>query len=436
MKLFDNFYNMKVGIVDLATSSSETVSLNKEMAAGKTGGSAINENLFKKYEEDAPLVIGVGPLTGSFAPASCLAVATFSSPRFGENLCHIPLMMHTGPGMKFSGIDFLVIRGIASSPTLLNIERGRVRILSAEDLVGVDIPESVRLLKREMTHCRSILLPGPAAENGVHCASLSTGLSGSLDKGGLALSMASKNLKGIIFCGTGGLAFNEGNRDYNETIEKRLFPGKEHKNEGFLSMLDVIGIENDLRNIVKKATWHNMACYHCPSPCMSSVGFKWRDPGNNSRVEDTLFLSDHLGFLALAKKGGADAFPLSKSCHRFGLDPAAVADTLPERGSLAESLDTVEKISTAREKTEIDGTPVSIGDVPAETHALFGGGIPPIAPGELWEERVRLSMILGICPIFLLRFPQISQRDLLQFLTGNEADLQLLEQEIDSIAEK
>ncbi len=436
MRFFNNFYNMQIGIINLDTLSSETVSLDKKMAAGKIGGSAINEALLKKYEDDAPLVIGVGPLTGSFAPASCLAVATFLSPRFGGKLCHIPLLLHTGPGMKFSGIDFLVIRGIASSPTILNIEKGSIRIRSAEHFVGVDIHERVRMVKRETTHCRSILLPGPAAENGVLIASLSTGSSGSLDKAGLALSMASKNLTGIIFSGTGGLPFGENNLDHNETIEKKLFPGKVHANEGFLPMLDMIGIEKGLRDIIKKATWHNMACYHCPSPCMSTVSLKWHDPEKNSRVENTLFLSDHLGFLALAKKRGADAFPLSERCRRFGLDPLAVADNLPESGSLSESLDVIEKMSVMQEKSGITGTYHQNGEVPAETHQLFGGGLSPILAGESWRERVGLSMILGICPIFLLRFPQISGFDLLTFLTGDEEDLRLLNQAIESIAEK
>ncbi len=429
MKLFNNFYNMKVGIVDLTKLSFETISLDKKIAAEKIGGAAVNEDLFKQYKDDVPLVIGVGPLTGSFAPASCLAVATFLSPRFGGNLCHIPLMLRTGPDMKFSGIDFLVIKGIASSPKILHVDKGFVRILSAEHLIRVDIPECLRILKKEMAHSRSILLTGPAADNGVQIASVSTGFNGSLDKVGLAFSMASKNLKGIVFNGTDGLSFIEDNLKHNETIEKRLFAEEGHKNEGFLSMLDKIGIEENLRGVIKKAKCRNMACYHCPSPCMSSVRFKWYDPRKNARVEDNILLSDHMGFLALAKKKGKDIFPLSESCHRFGLDPVAVADRLPESLSLLESLNAIEEISVTPEMPEIRPELHQSEEI----YNLFGGGLPPILPDELRKKRIGISMILGVCPIFLLRFPQISELDLLEFLTNNEPDLEFLEKEIQSI---
>ena len=61
-------------------------------------------------------------------------------------------------------------------------------------------------------------------------------------------------------------------------------------------------------------------------------------------------------------------------------------------------------------------------------HKLFGGGIPPILPDEFWGKRVCLSMILGVCPIFLLLFPQISELDLLKFLAKDEHDLKSLEE--------
>ena len=435
MKLFDNFYNMKVGIVDLTQLSSEVIPLDEQIVAEKIGGAAVNEDLFRQYKDDAPLLIGVGPLTGSFAPASCLSVATFLSPRFG-NLCHVPLMMRTGPEMKFSGIDFLVIKGTASSPKILHIDKGAIQILSAEQFIGVDIPEGLQTLKKERIHSRSILLTGTAADHGVPSASVSTGFNGSLDKAGLAFLMASKNLKGVIFNGTGGLPFAEDNLEDNETIERKLFADEGHENKGFLSMLDKIGIEENLKGVIKKAKWRDMACYHCPSPCMNSVQFTWHDPRKNSRVEDNILLSDHLGFLALAKKGGKDVFPLSESCLRFGLDPVAVAEKLPENGSLLESLNAIEEISVTPEEPKIKREHHQIGEVSAEMHNLYGGGLPPILAEELWKKRVRLSMILGVCPIFLLRFTQISELDLLKFLTSNEHDLKFLQKEIQSLIKK
>ena len=426
MKLFNNFYNMKVGIVDLSESSSEVAPLNNQLVAEKIGGAAVNADLFKLYKDDNPLILGVGPLTGSFAPASCLSVATFLSPRFG-NLCHVPLMLRTGPEMKFSGIDFLVIKGCASSPKMLHIEKGTMNIVSAEHLAGIAVPEAVQILKKEIIQFRSIILTGPAADHGVLCASVSTGMRGSLDKAGLASLMASKNLKGIIFNGIYGFPFAEDNLKQKEIIERNLFADKGHENEGFLSVLEKIGIEDNLKVIIKKTKWRNMACYHCPSPCMSSVEFTWHDPRKNSRAKDNIFLSDHMGFLALVKKGGKDVFPFVESCLRSGIDQVAAAKRLPENGTLLESLNAIENMTFTPEDPEIKSEPHQIGEIPAEMHKLFGGGIPPILPGKLWVKRVCLSMILGICPIFLLLFPQISEIELLKFLATNEHDLKSLE---------
>jgi hypothetical protein len=124
-------------------------------------------------------------------------------------------------------------------------------------------------------------------------------------------------------------------------------------------------------------------------------------------------------------------FPLSESCHRFGLDPVAVAEKLPESGSLLESLNAIEEMSVTPGKSE----PHHIGEVPRGMHKLFGDAIPPILPDELWKERVWLSMILGVCPIFLIRFPQISEFDLYKFLTKNEYDLNILKERIRFILE-
>jgi len=429
MKIFDTFYNMKIGIVDLAESSAEVMPLDDQLVTKQIGGAAVNRELFKRYEDENPLILGVGPLTGSFAPASCLSVATFLSPRFG-NLCHVPLHLRTGPEMKFSGIDFLVIKGAASSSKILQVDTGAIRIVPAGHLAGLAVPEAVQAVKKEISHSRSILLTATAADHGFSCGSVSTGLTGSLDKAGLAFLMASKNLKGIVFNGIHGLPFAEDNLDHKKTMDRALFADRVHTNEGFFSVLDRIGIEENMKGIAKKAQWHNRACYNCPSPCMSSVEFRWHDPRKNSRVKDTILLSDHLGFLALARKKGGDVFPLSASCLRFGLDPVAVADRLPENGSLLESLHTIEELSVTPEGPAITREPHQIGEIPGGIHALFGGGIPPILPGESWGERVYLAMVLGVCPIFLLLYPEIPEMDLLRFLTKNEHNLNELEENL------
>jgi len=72
------------------------------------------------------------------------------------------------------------------------------------------------------------------------------------------------------------------------------------------------------------------------------------------------------------------------------------------------------------------------GEVPVKAHTLFGGGIAPIPPGDLWDQKVGMAMILGICPLFLLMFPQISETDLLTFIAQREDAMKTLEDRISS----
>ena len=134
-------------------------------------------------------------------------------------------------------------------------------------------------------------------------------------------------------------------------------------------------------------------------------------------------LLDHTGCAALAKKVGKNILPLLRACLHYGLDPAGVAESLPEGGTMLEYLHAIDKI--------VSDNPPRTTDV-SETYRLFGGGIPPILTGDSWEKRVALAMILGVCPIFLLRFPQITDAALLSFISTREDVLKTLQERLSS----
>ena len=68
--------NNKIAVVDLETGSILYKELTMDMAQ-HIGGAAVNTLLLKEYSHQTPLVLGTGPLTGGFAPGSCLMVASF-----------------------------------------------------------------------------------------------------------------------------------------------------------------------------------------------------------------------------------------------------------------------------------------------------------------------------------------------------------------------
>jgi aldehyde:ferredoxin oxidoreductase len=417
------FYNMKIGVVDLSGPSTEVIPLTEAQVGRRLGGAAVNSAILAGHETDS-LVFGTGPLTGSFAPASPLMVATFTSPIF-KRLCHVPLMLRTGPDMKFSGIDYLVVKGAAPEPSVLHVNHGKILILPVPTIRNMRIPEAIRELKKTSPPFQSSIITGPAADRGSSRASISIGANGSLDKAGLASVMAAKNLKGIMLGGTDGLPFNRDNPARGKELEKIISTEKNFKRRGFSSVLKSLEGGKDAVKFLKAERKKDMACYHCPSPCMTHVRYAWHDPGNKEikNSEEGLLLLDHTGYEALAKKVGKNVLPILSACLHYGLDPAAVAEMLPEGGTVSEYLDALDKIVS-------DNSPRA-QDVSQE-RGIFGRGVPPIVAGDLFEKRVALAMVLGVCPIFLLRFPQITDAALLSFISTKEEDLNALQEGLSS----
>ena len=188
MSLYQPFFNGKIGVVDLTTRSVYTLDLPWEVCGEHIGGATLNARLLSEYESDT-LVLGTGPLTGSFAPASSLLVGTFRSPRW-DHLCHVPFMLRSGPEMKFSGFDFLVIRGSAKEPCAVSAGRGQLRVHPVPDTADKPVPEVLQALKRAAPGYRGSIVTGPAADRGSNHASASVGSHGSFDRVGFAARMA------------------------------------------------------------------------------------------------------------------------------------------------------------------------------------------------------------------------------------------------------
>jgi hypothetical protein len=237
--------------------------------------------------------------------------------------------------------------------------------------------------------------------------------------------MAAKNLKGIMLGGMDGLPFNKDNPDQGKELEIIISADKNFKHRGFYSVLGKLEGGKDVGKFLRASRKKDMACYHCPSPCMTHVRYSWQDPRNKEmqNSEDGLLLLDHRGCAALAKKAGKHILPVLQACMHNGLDPVGVAEMLPEGGTLLDYLNTIDKI--------VSDSPSGMTGV-LEIYDVFGGGVPPILKGDLWEKRVALAMILGVCPIFLLRFPQITDAALLSFISTGEEDLKTMQEGLSS----
>jgi hypothetical protein len=424
--------DLKIALVDLDRRTAEIVSQGEDLQREAIGGAALNLALMKRYGTGS-LVFGAGPLAGTLAPASALLVASFApgaavnvaraaSEAASAATCHVPLLLTAGPDFRCSGIDHLVLLGAADRPALIHIDRGGVRFL--EPPQATDLPSLEKALRRSSPPFRSAILTGPAADAGGSLAAASLGIKGSLDKAGLAGAMAAKNLRGILLGGSGGIGFAA--EDLRRSLElsgkiKKL----KKKVGGFASLVKAAG-GGDCLKALKGAKLSDAACFHCPAPCMVHARFAAADPHlpHGPKKQNGVLLMDHLGWIALARRRGEGILPLLAETLHLGFDPSKVAAFLPAVGSPASDMDTLATLARGGQAA----SPTSIlkmgtaPDFALDNRELsrmidmtFGGGLPQIGTGEEARRQTAFAFVLGICPLFLLRFPQTAG-DLLAFL--------------------
>ena len=399
--------DLRMAVVRLDKRTAEVVTPDGDLRR-ESVGAALNIALIERYGKES-LVFGGGPLTGTFAPASALLVGSFAKGAAAKpaqaaqsaqstSIRHVPLLLTAGPDFRFSGIDHLVLLGAADRPTLLHIDGGRVRFVELPKQAG-DVPSLENSLRRSAPPFRSAILTSPAAEAGVPFAAASIGAKGSLDKAGLAGAMAVKNLKGIMLGGSGGIAFAaEDLRRSLELVEK--IKRQQKKAGGFTSLVEAAG-GGDCLKALKGAKLRDAACFHCPAPCMVHAEFAEtnpRFPGGPKKKGGVLLL-DHMGWIALAKKRGGQSLPLLREALRLGLDPSAAASFLPREGTPASDIDALSALAQG-------GPALSPSTASPTTDLTFGGGLSPIGTGEAARRITALAFVLGVCPLFLQRFPQ------------------------------
>lgn len=424
MSPYQPFTNGKIGVADLTTQSAYTVDLSGDALRNHVGGAAMNAWLLSEYESDS-LVLGTGLLSGSFAPASALLVGTFRSPVF-DHLCHVPFMLRSGPEMKFSGVDYLIIRGAAKEPCAVSVSRGQVRVFLLPDSQEKPVPELLQILRRGAPGFRASILTGPAADRGSHLAAVSIGSHGSLDKVGLAARMAAKNLKAVLFNGIEGLPFREDHTALSKAMEKMLRDSGALQAVGFVPVLRKLEDSAEAAGALRGKLGRNRACYHCPCPCMTYAGVK--KPGAGTE-KDGLLLMDHVGWTSLSRKS-ENALPLLRRCLELGLDPRAVGYGLREDLPVREAVNIIEEFASAGASIDDEDYP-SAPDIDARIYRLFGGGITPLLAGTAWTDRVAEAMILGICPIFIQIPGRLDRTDLLRFLSSDAEGIRTLGERID-----
>ena len=209
-----DFYTGNVLRLDLDRLQASVEPLDMEWARLYVGGKGLL--LRYLYEELAPatdalapenpLILATGPFAGTLA-ATCSRLAVgCKSPATGT-LLDSYVGGSFAPELKFAGYDLVLITGRAPEPVLVRIEDERVEFVPAEGRYwGLETAALEELIRREMGPRHKVLSTGPAGENLVPYACLSTDQFHKAGRGGAGAVMGSKNLKAVVVRGTGAVS--------------------------------------------------------------------------------------------------------------------------------------------------------------------------------------------------------------------------------------
>ncbi len=196
--------------VDLSTQSVQIKPIPIRVSEKYLGGRGLGAYLYLQYAPDPnvdplggdnPVILAVGPLTGTPVSGSGRASATTRSP-LTNTLLDTNAGGMFGPFFTFTGYDALVIKGQAERPVMVHISDKGVELLDAQALWGLSTQDTTQVLNKEYFQGASILSIGQASENGVLYGSVCVDGHRFFGRGGLGSVWASKKLKAIAVKGT------------------------------------------------------------------------------------------------------------------------------------------------------------------------------------------------------------------------------------------
>jgi aldehyde:ferredoxin oxidoreductase len=147
------------------------------------------------------LVFASGPFAGLFLPSGAKTSISAKSPAtglYGDS----NIGGHLAGELKYAGVDAIIVRGKAQSPSYLLIDDDRVEIRCADHIWGLGAIKAEEVLKEELGDEFQIATIGPAGEAGVVFACINHDFGRQAGRCGMGAVMGSKNLKAIAVRGT------------------------------------------------------------------------------------------------------------------------------------------------------------------------------------------------------------------------------------------
>jgi len=190
--------------IDLSSGKTENFPITREYFDKYLGGKTLAARLLldlmpaglDPLDPASVIIINTGPLNGTGAPSSSRFNMSFKNVLTG-GIASSNSGGYFGVMLKRAGYDGLIITGKAALPSRIEIVDGKVSILGAEELWGLDTEKTQEKLPAH--HGKLVI--GPAGENLVRYASAVSGerVSG---RCGCGAVLGSKNIKALNAYGT------------------------------------------------------------------------------------------------------------------------------------------------------------------------------------------------------------------------------------------
>jgi len=423
----------KIAIDDLTTSKVTERDVDEDLVKDKIGGAGITMGLYKEYENEDPIVLGTGLLTGTLAPASALGVITTKSPLTGK-VCHAPFTLYAGLELKFSGFDYIVIKGKSPKPVYLWIHDGVADINDAKEVWGKDVWASTDAVREVMGDpLIQVLVIGKAGESESDFAQVCINYWASGDRWGFGKVFGQKKMKLVALRGMSLLELADAEgfvrecKELLSMLKSGAFVGK----KGIEEIAVAIG-EEDTRKWLGPLVHRHQSCFNTPFPTNTFV-FLEEDPKRlkeSEKEEPGFLITDVYGLLGFKKLGlsAAATCDLLRESAKYGTDAVAVAELNQKAGK--KKPDEIKKSFSG-----LKGALESIGKgvfspwaPPKPIFAKFDGN----QDASWWQRRQALAYIFGIHPIFALMSPELSEEKLIE-LANIGTGLRLSSETLDKV---
>ncbi len=332
------------------------------------------------------LIFAAGPLTGFALPNSGKLVVASKSPLtggYGDGNIGTYAAVH----MRKAGYDALVIEGKAENPVILHVKDKTVEFIDAKDYWGLNSFEAEAKLRKIYGRAAGIVSIGQGGENLVKFACVVSQEGRAGGRPGMGAVMGSKNLKAVVFEGSGVIPAAYPEKLKEQGVESfREILGKSNyafwKRQGTLSTTEwtnqnsVLPTRNYREGVFSEAEKiggfaaeeikvANRGCPNCNMTCGNVVKDSEGKPSELD-YENVAMLGSNIGLGDLAQVS-----VLNRMADELGLDAISLGSALGFAMEASEKHLISEKVSwgdfvDAKKLTEDIALRRGIGDVLAE----------------------------------------------------------------------